>query len=182
MKMYKCNFVNKLLGFSLKLRNRTAAFVIMILTALTYTYCFIIGYTQLKQVTFSSYYTSGAIMVNSSKPLPVIYVVTPTYKRPTQAPDLTRVAQTLMLVKQIHWIVIEDATEKSDFVTGLLKRTELSVTHLNISSDRLNQTKVVTFFSFCIAVSWSFGIWLNGQSYGHILFVYRLLVVLFLAS
>ena len=44
---------------------------------------------------------------NSS--LPTIYVVTPTYTRPTQLPDLTRLANTLRLVPNLHWLVCEDA-------------------------------------------------------------------------
>ena len=40
---------------------------------------------------------------------PLLYVMTPTYRRATQLADLTRLAQTLMLVPTLHWIVVEDA-------------------------------------------------------------------------
>lgn len=40
---------------------------------------------------------------------PVVYVVTPTYRRPTQKADLTRLAQTLMNLDFVFWIVVEDA-------------------------------------------------------------------------
>ena len=39
----------------------------------------------------------------------MIYIITPTYKRTTQMADLTRLSQTLKLVPNIHWIVVEEA-------------------------------------------------------------------------
>lgn len=39
---------------------------------------------------------------------PVVYVVTPTYRRPTQKADLTRLGQTLMNLDFVFWIVVED--------------------------------------------------------------------------
>ena len=72
----------------------------------------------------------------------VIYIITPTYRRETQLPDLTRLAQTLMNVPGIHWIVIEDATEKGKVVTDVLVRSGLDYTHLNVPSDKKNKSKV----------------------------------------
>ncbi len=40
---------------------------------------------------------------------PMIFVITPTYTRPTQMPDMTRLSQTLRLVKDLVWIVVEDS-------------------------------------------------------------------------
>ncbi|MPC46685.1 Galactosylgalactosylxylosylprotein 3-beta-glucuronosyltransferase P [Portunus trituberculatus] len=40
---------------------------------------------------------------------PPVYLVTPTYRRTSQLADLTRLAQTLMLVPGLHWVVVEDA-------------------------------------------------------------------------
>ncbi|CAN8017058.1 unnamed protein product, partial [Ixodes persulcatus] len=37
--------------------------------------------------------------------VPVVYVMTPTFRRATQAPDLIRVAQSLMLTTAVFWIV-----------------------------------------------------------------------------
>lgn len=56
---------------------------------------------------------------------PPLYIITPTYRRPEQIPELTRLAQTLMHVPNVHWLVIEDAQNKSYQVTGLLMRTGL---------------------------------------------------------
>ncbi|KYM77812.1 Galactosylgalactosylxylosylprotein 3-beta-glucuronosyltransferase P [Atta colombica] len=64
---------------------------------------------------------------SSEEPL---YIITPTYRRPEQIPELTRMAHTLMLVKNIHWLVIEDATVATKQVTTLLERTGLKFDHL----------------------------------------------------
>lgn len=64
---------------------------------------------------------------DSEEPL---YIITPTYRRPEQIPELTRVAHTLMLLKNVHWLVIEDATVPTKQVTRLLERTSLKFDHL----------------------------------------------------
>ncbi|XP_042225155.1 galactosylgalactosylxylosylprotein 3-beta-glucuronosyltransferase S-like isoform X3 [Homarus americanus] len=61
---------------------------------------------------------------------PVIYVVTPTYKRPEMVAELTRLGQTLTMVQRIHWIVAEDSATCSAPITSLLKRLGLPYTHL----------------------------------------------------
>lgn len=67
--------------------------------------------------------------LNSEEPEP-LYIITPTYRRPEQIPELTRMAHTLMLVKNVHWLVIEDATVATKQVTQLLERTGLKFDHL----------------------------------------------------
>ena len=59
-----------------------------------------------------------------------IYVVTPTYTRATQLPDLTRLANTLRLVPRVHWLVAEDSNVTSLPVTELLLASGLSYTQL----------------------------------------------------
>ncbi|XP_013194965.1 galactosylgalactosylxylosylprotein 3-beta-glucuronosyltransferase I isoform X2 [Amyelois transitella] len=66
--------------------------------------------------------------------LPIIYGITPTYTRLAQKADLTRLSQTLMLVKNFHWIVVEDAETKTDLVKNFLKETGLKYTHLNVKT------------------------------------------------
>ena len=66
--------------------------------------------------------------------LPVIYLITPTYSRLEQKAELTRLSHTLMHVKNIHWIIIEDAYEKTNLVTNFLKRTGLNYTHLYVAT------------------------------------------------
>ncbi|KAL2722712.1 galactosylgalactosylxylosylprotein 3-beta-glucuronosyltransferase P-like [Vespula squamosa] len=59
-----------------------------------------------------------------------LYIITPTYRRPEQIPELTRMSHTLMLVKNVHWLVIEDAYVATKQVTRLLERTGLKFDHL----------------------------------------------------
>ncbi|XP_056383514.1 galactosylgalactosylxylosylprotein 3-beta-glucuronosyltransferase 3 [Hyla sarda] len=66
--------------------------------------------------------------------LPVIYVVTPTYARPHQRAELTRLSQTLLLVPALHWILVEDSAERTSLVSDLLAQSELKYTHLNVQT------------------------------------------------
>ena len=70
---------------------------------------------------------SGRASQVSARPL---YVVTPTYSRPTQLADLTRLANTLRLVAGLHWLVAEDSNVTSPAVTELLLASGLTFTHL----------------------------------------------------
>ena len=64
--------------------------------------------------------------VDSPAPLPPIYVITPTYSRPSQRAELTRVAQALSGVENVVWIVVEDSQDKTLRVTEFLSKvTEL---------------------------------------------------------
>lgn len=74
-------------------------------------------------------------------------MITPTYYRWTQKADLTRLCYTLMHVPNLHWIVIEDADEKTELVTKLLSgrfscKIDM-VTHLNVKSPTFSVTKNV---------------------------------------
>ncbi|CAB3363340.1 Hypothetical predicted protein [Cloeon dipterum] len=64
------------------------------------------------------------------KALPKLYIITPTYRRPEQQPEMTRLAQTLLHVKNIKWLVIEDADKPTPEITALLKRTGIDFEHL----------------------------------------------------
>ncbi|XP_046988273.1 galactosylgalactosylxylosylprotein 3-beta-glucuronosyltransferase P-like [Schistocerca americana] len=59
-----------------------------------------------------------------------VYVITPTYRRPEQLAELTRLAQTLMHVPALHWLVIEDAARTTPAVAELLARTGVRYDHL----------------------------------------------------
>ncbi|KAE9528811.1 hypothetical protein AGLY_012386 [Aphis glycines] len=59
-----------------------------------------------------------------------VYVITPTYRRPEQVADLTRLAQTLMLVRDIHWLVVEDSNTKSPQLAVLLQSFGVRYNHL----------------------------------------------------
>lgn len=68
--------------------------------------------------------------VKLGRGLPTIYAVTPTYWRYVQKAELTRISQTLALVPNVHWIVVEDSETKTDLVRNLLNDSSLLFTHL----------------------------------------------------
>ncbi|XP_050423004.1 galactosylgalactosylxylosylprotein 3-beta-glucuronosyltransferase I [Adelges cooleyi] len=65
---------------------------------------------------------------------PIVYAITPTYKRPVQRAELTRLSNTFRLVNNFHWIVVEDAESKSTLVANLLLKSHLNYTHLSIAT------------------------------------------------
>lgn len=84
--------------------------------------------------------------MNSDKIPEPLYIITPTYRRPEQIPELTRMSHTLMLVKNVHWLVIEDATVATKQVTRLLERTGLKFEHLTGKFDKLEIRNLQTKF------------------------------------
>ncbi|OXU26857.1 hypothetical protein TSAR_016615 [Trichomalopsis sarcophagae] len=62
---------------------------------------------------------------------PTIYAITPTFTRPVQKAELTRLSQTFLLVPNFHWIVVEDSIKKTPLVTNLLASSGLTYTHIN---------------------------------------------------
>uniref|UniRef100_A0A8C6U9A9 Galactosylgalactosylxylosylprotein 3-beta-glucuronosyltransferase n=1 Tax=Neogobius melanostomus TaxID=47308 RepID=A0A8C6U9A9_9GOBI len=71
-------------------------------------------------------------MKKSEPTAPTIYVITPTYARLVQKAELTRLSHTLLHVPQLHWILVEDALQKSTLVSNLLRTSGLSYTHLHM--------------------------------------------------
>ena len=51
-----------------------------------------------------------------------LYVITPTYSRPSQRAELTRVSQALSGVENVVWIVVEDAEKTSHKVAQFLSK------------------------------------------------------------
>lgn len=47
-----------------------------------------------------------------------------------------------MLVKNFHWIVIEDSETKTKLVENLLKESTLKYTHLNVKTHKSKQSTV----------------------------------------
>ncbi|VVC27047.1 Hypothetical protein CINCED_3A007749 [Cinara cedri] len=78
----------------------------------------------------ASFALSASIPVGSLSTSSVIYIITPTYRRPEQVADLTRLAQTLMLVRDIHWLVVEDSHTKSPQLSSLLSSFGIRYSHL----------------------------------------------------
>ncbi|CAI5798185.1 galactosylgalactosylxylosylprotein 3-beta-glucuronosyltransferase 3 [Podarcis lilfordi] len=73
--------------------------------------------------------------------LPVIYAVTPTYARLVQKAELVRLSQTLLHVKNLHWIVVEDAPAKTQLVSELLAQSHLHFTHLHTETPKEHKRK-----------------------------------------
>lgn len=73
--------------------------------------------------------------------LPTIYAITPTYYRHVQKAELTRISQTLALVPNIHWVVVEDSEEKTDLVRRILNDSNIIFTHLNAKTPPFEQLK-----------------------------------------
>ncbi|CAK1554765.1 unnamed protein product [Leptosia nina] len=76
-------------------------------------------------------YIDERLYINNSTDLKIIYFVTPTYPRPEQVPELTRLAHTLMHVPRLHWIVADDQPICSEEVSNILRRTGLPYTHIS---------------------------------------------------
>lgn len=68
--------------------------------------------------------------------LPTIHVITPTYSRPVQKAELTRLANTLLHIPNLHWILVEDSQRRTILVSRLLQETGLNYTHLNVETPR----------------------------------------------
>ncbi|XP_076261203.1 glucuronyltransferase P isoform X2 [Rhynchophorus ferrugineus] len=62
----------------------------------------------------------------ASSDLPPLYIITPTYRRPEQLAELTRLSHTLMLVPNLIWLVIEDAYNTNNLIDDVLKRSGLN--------------------------------------------------------
>ncbi|KAJ8300703.1 hypothetical protein KUTeg_022222, partial [Tegillarca granosa] len=63
-------------------------------------------------------------------------MITPTYARATQIADLTRLINTLLHLKHIHWIVIEDAYTENLPVRKLLNSSKILHTYLSVPKKR----------------------------------------------
>ncbi|KAM9499070.1 galactosylgalactosylxylosylprotein 3-beta-glucuronosyltransferase 1-like isoform 1-T2 [Salvelinus alpinus] len=68
--------------------------------------------------------------------IPTLHVITPTYSRPVQKAELTRLANTFLHVPNLHWILVEDSQRRTPLVTRLLRETSLNYTHLNVETPR----------------------------------------------
>ena len=59
--------------------------------------------------------------------VPTIFVVTPTRPRMTQMVDLTSLCHTLMHVRGLHWLVVEESDTRTSLVSNLLHRSAVCV-------------------------------------------------------
>lgn len=63
-----------------------------------------------------------------------IYLITPTYARPEQKAELTRLSYTIRHVPNIHWIIVEDSQTKTNLVHKFLASCRIPYTHLNVAT------------------------------------------------
>ncbi|XP_003744238.1 galactosylgalactosylxylosylprotein 3-beta-glucuronosyltransferase I-like [Galendromus occidentalis] len=64
----------------------------------------------------------------------LIYVVTPTYARPQQKAELTRLSYALRLAGNIHWVLVEDSAKPTEMVSSLVKQSGIPFTLLNVET------------------------------------------------
>ncbi|KAK8391877.1 hypothetical protein O3P69_017477 [Scylla paramamosain] len=62
--------------------------------------------------------------------LPPLYIITPTYPRAEQIPEITRTAQTLLNVANVVWLVSEDAPAPTPALTSYLNESSLNTVYL----------------------------------------------------
>lgn len=59
-----------------------------------------------------------------------MYIITPTFRRPEQLAEITRLGYTLKHVSNLYWLVIEDAVHPTPLLTKQLKRIGVPFEHL----------------------------------------------------
>ncbi|KAI9524989.1 Galactosylgalactosylxylosylprotein 3-beta-glucuronosyltransferase 2 [Dissostichus eleginoides] len=80
--------------------------------------------------------TPGGTSTQNQSALPVIYAITPTYTRPVQKAELTRLSHAFRQVPRLHWIVVEDSTTNTELVARFLARCGVPYTHLHVFTPR----------------------------------------------
>uniref|UniRef100_A0A8D8P5Z3 Galactosylgalactosylxylosylprotein 3-beta-glucuronosyltransferase n=1 Tax=Culex pipiens TaxID=7175 RepID=A0A8D8P5Z3_CULPI len=65
-----------------------------------------------------------------TKQLPPLYIITPTYRRPEQLAEITRLGYTLKHVPNLFWLIVEDAESRTESVTRLLHQIDVPFVHL----------------------------------------------------
>ncbi|KAM9317045.1 galactosylgalactosylxylosylprotein 3-beta-glucuronosyltransferase 2 [Gastrophryne carolinensis] len=80
--------------------------------------------------------TSFESQNEKNETIPIIYAITPTYSRPVQKAELTRLANTFRQVPRLHWIVVEDSAQPTDLVRRFLAGAGVSATHLHVLTPR----------------------------------------------
>ncbi|XP_053566405.1 galactosylgalactosylxylosylprotein 3-beta-glucuronosyltransferase 2 [Bombina bombina] len=76
----------------------------------------------------------GLLWKNESSP--IIFAITPTYSRPVQKAELTRLANTFRQVPRLLWIVVEDSAQPTELVRRFLAGAGVRATHLHVPTPR----------------------------------------------
>ncbi|KAL5506019.1 hypothetical protein EMCRGX_G007580 [Ephydatia muelleri] len=72
--------------------------------------------------------------IGNGQTIPMVYLITTTYRRDTQKADLVVLCQTLMHVQSLVWILVENSMQHTPMIGALLKRCGLPYVHLTVSS------------------------------------------------
>ncbi|XP_067873193.1 galactosylgalactosylxylosylprotein 3-beta-glucuronosyltransferase 2-like [Heterodontus francisci] len=76
----------------------------------------------------------------SNHSITTIYAITPTYSRPVQKAELTRLANTFRQLQHFHWILVEDSPFRSRLVSELLASSGIaSYTHLHVQTPQADK-------------------------------------------
>lgn len=75
---------------------------------------------------------------------PTVYIITTTHQYDAQKANLVILCQTLMHVRSLVWIVVENSTQKSQMVKGLLKRCNIPSVHLAVPLPHSKQIRPTT--------------------------------------
>ncbi len=124
-------------SFEIKINNCDAVTVTTIMTNV-YKKC--LTYRKSTVTNFS--FKADFVQLITHK-LETLFAITPTYARDTQKVDLTSLCQTIMHVKDIVWIVVEDSENKTALVSNLLKRCQVPSVHLNILTTKGEESRGV---------------------------------------
>ena len=87
------------------------------------------------------------VVNTNDKSVPTVYVITPTYARPQQKAELTRLCHTFLLVPNIHWIIIEDAKSNTKLVHNLLANCGVVYSLINEATPPDQKLRSVLVFS-----------------------------------
>uniref|UniRef100_A0A1B0BGI4 Galactosylgalactosylxylosylprotein 3-beta-glucuronosyltransferase n=1 Tax=Glossina palpalis gambiensis TaxID=67801 RepID=A0A1B0BGI4_9MUSC len=71
-------------------------------------------------------YLQAMYAKQQNEELPKIYAITPTYARPQQKAELTRLSHIFILVPNLHWIIVEDSNNSTQLVRNLLEKSGLT--------------------------------------------------------
>jgi len=98
----------------------------------------LIEYRHFEKISVLKYFSKFAIKYNK---LPTIYMITPTFYRETQLPELIRLRNTILQVPKLVWIVVEDASVKTKRIENFLHNSMIDFVHLNTPTLRLRKIK-----------------------------------------
>ncbi|KAL0480768.1 galactosylgalactosylxylosylprotein 3-beta-glucuronosyltransferase [Acrasis kona] len=85
---------------------------------------------------FSIAYHHVNLNLNNVDTSKTLYIITPTHNGYGQIPHLTRLGITLRQVRNIHWLVVEDAPTTNPNIEALLRRSNVKYTYLHAETDR----------------------------------------------